>query len=150
MCVCVCVCVCACMRVCVCLCVCVCDPLPSPDRHNNPVHTGCSCESVPLPSGEHFSSYRLHVCNFPTGILACIVDRYSSIFSQISEDVQVFLIFRHYFLAISFLPFPWRSNGFESFVENVLHLAINQHPVCPNTARRELWPRKWYHLGRNP
>ena len=25
-----------------------------------------------------------------------------------------------------------------------------QHPVCPNRARRELWPRKWFLLGRNP
>ena len=30
-----------------------------------------------------------------------------------------------------------------------LHLAIDQHLVCPNRARRELWPRKWFFLGRN-
>ena len=47
---------------------------PFPSRHNNPVHTGFSCGSVKPPSGEHFSSYRLHVCNFHTGILACVVD----------------------------------------------------------------------------
>ena len=34
--------------------------------------------------------------------------------------------------------------------ERWLHLAIDQHPVCPNRARRELWPRKWFLLGRNP
>ena len=34
--------------------------------------------------------------------------------------------------------------------ERWLHLAIDQHPECPNKARRELWPRKWFLLGRNP
>ena len=36
--------------------------------------------------------------------------------------------------------------------ERWLHLAIDQHPVCPNRARRELWPQKWpwFFLGRNP
>ena len=29
-------------------------------------------------------------------------------------------------------------------------LAIDQHPVCPIRARRELWPRKWVLLGWNP
>ena len=31
-----------------------------------------------------------------------------------------------------------------------VHWAIDQHPVCPNRARRELWPLKWFLLGRNP
>ena len=31
-----------------------------------------------------------------------------------------------------------------------LHWAIGQHPVCPNRARRELWPRKCFLSGRNP
>ena len=31
-----------------------------------------------------------------------------------------------------------------------LHLAIDQHPACPNRGRLELWPRKWFLLGRNP
>ena len=34
--------------------------------------------------------------------------------------------------------------------ERWLHLAIDQHPACPNRTRRELWPRKWFLLGRNP
>ena len=27
---------------------------------------------------------------------------------------------------------------------------IDQHPACPNRGRLELWPRKWFLLGRNP
>ena len=34
--------------------------------------------------------------------------------------------------------------------ERWLHLAIHQHPACPNRGRIELWPRKWFLLGRNP
>ena len=34
--------------------------------------------------------------------------------------------------------------------ERWLHLAIDQHPACPNRGRLELWPRKWFLLGRNP
>ena len=34
--------------------------------------------------------------------------------------------------------------------ERWLHLAIDQHPACPNGGRLELWPRKWFLLGRNP
>ena len=67
--------------------------LPSPDRLNNSVHTVCSCGKVPPQSGEHFSSYRLHVCKIYTGIVAWVI--LISFFSQISEDVQVFLIFRN-------------------------------------------------------
>ena len=57
-------------------------PLPSPDWHNKSLHTGCSCGSVPPPCGEHFSSYRLHVRNFHTSILACIVDNIFISFSH--------------------------------------------------------------------
>ena len=56
--------------------------LPSPDRHNNSEHTRCSCQSVSHSSGEHFSSCRLHVCNFLTGLLACVVDIRFIVFSQ--------------------------------------------------------------------
>ena len=28
--------------------------------------------------------------------------------------------------------------------ERRLHLAIDQHPACPNRGRLELWPRKWF------
>ena len=34
--------------------------------------------------------------------------------------------------------------------ERWLHLAIDQHPACPNRGRLELWPRKWFLFGRNP
>ena len=34
--------------------------------------------------------------------------------------------------------------------ERWLHLAIDQHPACPNRGRLELWPRKWFLLGQNP
>ena len=34
--------------------------------------------------------------------------------------------------------------------ERWLHLAIYQHPACPNRGRLELWPRKWFLLGQNP
>ena len=30
--------------------------------------------------------------------------------------------------------------------ERWLHLAIDQHPACPNRGRLELWPRKWFLL----
>ena len=32
--------------------------------------------------------------------------------------------------------------------ERWLHLAIDQHPACPNRGRLELWPRKWFLLGQ--
>ena len=32
--------------------------------------------------------------------------------------------------------------------ERWLHLAIGQHPACPNRGRLELWPRKWFLLGQ--
>ena len=49
--------------------------------------------------------------------------------------------FSKLFFTISFLLLPWWSNDLEleNFVENLLHLAMDQHPVCPNTARRELF-----------
>ena len=34
--------------------------------------------------------------------------------------------------------------------ERWLHLAIDQHPACPNRGWLELWPRKWFLFGRNP
>ena len=34
--------------------------------------------------------------------------------------------------------------------ERWLHLAIDQHPACPNGGRLELWPRKWFLLEQNP
>ena len=62
------------------------------DRHNYSVHTRYSCGSVPPAPGDHFSSYRLHVCKFHTGILACEFD---SIFSKFSHrSPRTFRLFR--------------------------------------------------------
>ena len=40
-----------------------------------------------------------------------------------------------------------RSGAREHRGESAAFLAIDQHPVCPNTARCELWPRKWFLFG---
>ena len=45
---------------------------------------------------------------------------------------------------------PLRNPPVLFWHETRLHLAIDQHPVCRNRARRERWPRKWFLLGRNP
>ena len=96
----------------------------------------------------------------------------------ISQSFRVFITFRSmrdttfsHFSKLFFskfpFPLPWWSK--DLLVENLqvaggqlrnppvkfrheiwLHLAIDQHPVCPNRAWRELWPRKWFLLGRNP
>ena len=73
-------------------------PLPSPDRHKNSVHTGCSCGSVPPPHGVHFSSYRLQVCKFHTGILECVVGNIFINFSHRSpRTLRVFSFFETFF-----------------------------------------------------
>ena len=97
----------------------------------------------------------------------------------ISQSFRVFITFRSmrdttffHFSKLFFctkLPFPspWRSKYL--LVENLqvaggqlrnppvqfrheirLHLAFDHHPVCPNRAQRELWPRKWFLFGQNP
>ena len=45
---------------------------PSPDQHNKSGHTGCSCGRL---GASHWWKYLypLHICNFETGILACVV-----------------------------------------------------------------------------
>ena len=97
----------------------------------------------------------------------------------ISKSFRVFITFRSmrgttffHFSKLFFIPnyrflYPgdqkiswcricrWRAVNFEIHLCSCgmnfwLHLAIDQHPVCPNRARRELWPRKWFLLGRNP
>ena len=91
-------------------------------------------------------------------------------FSSLSDqwEIRLFFHFSKLFFCTKLpFPLPWWSK--DLVVENLqvagsqlrnppvkfrhelgLHLAINQHPVCPNRARRELWPRKWFLLGRNP
>ena len=68
-------------------------PLPSPDRHNKSVHAVCSCgHSLGNSAWRTFNPNigRLHVFNFRTAILACVVNNVFIIFfSQISEDAQV-------------------------------------------------------------
>ena len=78
--------------------------------------------------------FRLHVWNFCTGILACIVNNVFINFSHISRRTFIFflslkLFFYHYFLVLR-----WWSNYLENFLEN-LHLAVDQHPVHPNGAK---------------
>ena len=91
--------------------------------------------SVQPPCGEHLSSYRLHVRKFHTGILACVVlDDIFICFSHRSPKTFRFIFhFQNYFLKNSLL-LPWWSSDLENVVENQLHLAIDQHPVCPNRA----------------
>ena len=70
-------------------------------------------------------------------------------FSQIFEDVQVFSCFETIFydFFFSFTMVIKRSGAREHRGESAAFLAIDQHPVCPNTARCELWPRKWFLFG---
>ena len=126
-------------------------PLPSPDRHNNSVCTGCSWGSLLYPSGEHFSSDRLHICKFPSGSLACIVDNAFIIFShRFLMMFRFFFVLWNYFFTISFLVLPCWSNDLGSFVENLLHLAIDPQPVCPNRAPAWTLISEMVHLGQNP
>ena len=64
----------------------------------NSVHTGCSCGSVPPPSGKHFSIYQLHICKFHTGILACLVDNIFINFSH--RSLRTFGVFFSFFETI--------------------------------------------------
>ena len=83
------------------------------------------------------------------------------------RDTTFFHFSKLFFLYKLPFPLPWWSE--DLLVENLqvaggqlrnrpvyfrhelwLHLAIDQQPVCQNIARRELWPRKWFLLGRNP
>ena len=104
----------------------------------------------PLPHWRTFL-YRLYVCNFHTGTSSHVLSiTSSSIFLIDPRGRSGFFHFSKLFLTIFFFVLQWWSNHLEleNFVENLLHLAIDQHPVCPNTDRRELWPRKWFLLGR--
>ena len=95
----------------------------------------------------------------------------------ISQSIRVFITFRSrrgmtffrnsflYKMTVSFTMVIKRSPGGQAAGgaggqlrnppvkfqhERWLHLAIDQYPVCPNRAWRELWPRKWFLLDRNP
>ena len=72
----------------------------------------------PLANFQSSSLCRLHVFNFHTAILTCVVDNVFIIFfSQISEYVQVFFFFRIYFFTFYFSALPWWSN--DSLMENL-------------------------------
>ena len=126
-------------------------PLLSPDRHNNSVHAGCSCGYLGAPPPlVNISLPTYCVCNFYTGIRACLVDNvFINFFTDLWGRSGFFSFFETIFM-ISFLVLPWWLNDLENFVENLLHLAIDQLSVCPNTARRELWPWKWFLFDRSP
>ena len=83
------------------------------------------------------------------------------------RDTAFFHFSKLFFYTKLPFPLPWWSK--DLLVENLqvaggqlrnppvqfrhdlgLHLAIDHPPVCPNRARRELCPRKWFLLGRNP
>ena len=73
-------------------------PLPSPDWRNNSVHVGCSCGPLvasppPPPPPWRTFLYRLHVCNFHTGIFACVVDNIFINFFHRSLRTSRFLSF---------------------------------------------------------
>ena len=97
--------------------------------------------------------------------LACaVISRFHHF--QIKERYDFFSFFESLFYTRLPFPLPWwskdllvdkpagggqlRNPPVKFRNERWLHLAIDQHPVCPNRARRELWPRKWFLLGRNP
>ena len=52
----------------------------------------------------------------------------------------------------SFIVLPWWSKDLENFVENLLHLVIDQHPVCPIATRAMAWTltSEMVPLGRHP
>ena len=64
-------------------------PLPSPDRHDNLVHAGYSCGCLGASSWPTFF-YRLHVCNFHTGILQCAVE---NVLTKVLTDLQGIQVF---------------------------------------------------------
>ena len=81
------------------------------------------------------------------------------------RDTTFFLFFEILFYTKLPFPLPWWSKNLlvdklqvagdqlrnppvKFRHEPWLHLVIDQHPVCLNRARRELWPRKWFLLGR--
>ena len=109
-------------------------PLPSPHLTGTRTrYTGCSCESVPPPSGEHFSSYRLHVCKCYIGTLAWVVDNLFISFYHRSPRT-----FRFYFF--SFLETIFLQIFFSFTMVNKRPGELrgtsaafgDQHPGCPN------------------
>ena len=86
-------------------------PLPSPDRHNKSVHTVCSCGhslgSIPLVNIQSSSLWRLHVCNFHTAILVCVVDNVLINFLPDLRGCSGFFIFWNYFFTFSFSALPF-------------------------------------------
>ena len=80
-------------------------PLPSAGAmtwYTQGVLVGAS--NCPLaPGSEHFSSYRLHVCNFHTGILACVVDNvFVNFFHKSPRTFWFFSFFETIFLPFHF------------------------------------------------
>ena len=69
--------------------------------------------------------------NFTPAIRGCMVD---NIFSNFSHRCPRTFHFSKLFFNNSFLVLPWWSNDLENFMENLLPSAIDQHPVCRNTA----------------
>ena len=78
---------------------------------------------------------------------------------QINERYDFFSFFKTHFLYKIPLLLPWwskdvlvvqvaggqlRNPPVKFRHERWLHLAIDQHPACPNRGRLELWPRKWF------
>ena len=70
--------------------------LSSPDRHDNLVHAGYSCGRLGASSWPTFF-YRLHVCNFQTGILQCTVKNVLTKSTHRSPRNSSFFLFRNYF-----------------------------------------------------
>ena len=78
--------------------------------YGNSVHAGCSCghlEASPPPPPPWWTFlYRLHVCNFHTGILACVVDNVFINLSHRSPRMFRFFsffetIFYHFFFTFT-------------------------------------------------
>ena len=108
-------------------------PLPSPDRHMKITRytRGVLVERPTSYWRTFVSSYRFHVCIFHIGILTNVVD---DVLINFFQGRSGFLfIFQNYFLQFG-LVLPWWSNNLENFVEKLLHLTIDQHPLCPNRA----------------
>ena len=83
------------------------------------------------------TSYRLHVFKFHTGILAGVVENVFNNFIHKSPDPMMsrFIQLSKLLFYDFFFIFTMEINRQENFVENLLHLAIDRHPICPNRAQ---------------
>ena len=106
------------------------------------VHTGCSCgrlEASPLQAFLYRFQvlywlqvlYRLHVCNFQPGIVACVVDNAFIIFLHRSETTARCVIFLNFFFSISCVSFTMVINPFTA--AGRIYTSQKRPSRCPRT-----------------